>query len=240
MELEDICRKVAAVNNAVEAKAKNAKKGSTSMFSVKGIVSKKKNRFNMDGFDLDLTYVTENVIAMGFPSQGVESLYRNSYKTVKKFLETRHNNKHRVYNLCIEKSKQYGEELFQDVVCYPIHDHHVPDFFTIIKFCIDVHTYISQSPRNVAAVHCKAGKGRTGMMICCYLIFSKLYVHAKDVLLYYSLVRTSNAKGVTIPSQIRYVYYFEHAYFFIINKMKEEIHKTTGRIVQERDLVIDL
>ena len=33
-------------------------------------------RYQQDGFDLDLTYVTNRVIATSFPSTGVWSLYR--------------------------------------------------------------------------------------------------------------------------------------------------------------------
>ena len=36
---------------------------------VQGLVSKKKLRFVKDGFDLDLTYITERFIAMGYPSK---------------------------------------------------------------------------------------------------------------------------------------------------------------------------
>jgi hypothetical protein len=45
---------------------------------IREAVSKKKKRFVQDGFNLDLTYVTPRVIAMGFPSTGVEAVCHKS------------------------------------------------------------------------------------------------------------------------------------------------------------------
>jgi hypothetical protein len=46
------------------------------------IVSGKRNRFKDNDYDLDLTYITNRVLAMSFPASGIEKLYRNSIQKV--------------------------------------------------------------------------------------------------------------------------------------------------------------
>ena len=52
----------------------------------------------------------------------------------------------------------------------------------MFEFNIDALIYLSSSAngKNIIAVHCKAGKGRTGVMICSLLIFLGFYPSRYD------------------------------------------------------------
>lgn len=41
-------------------------------------MNQRQNRYQKDGFDLDLTYVTPTCIAMALPAMGAEANYRNA------------------------------------------------------------------------------------------------------------------------------------------------------------------
>eukprot|EP00127_Corallochytrium_limacisporum_P000569 Clim_evm8s19 gene=Clim_evmTU8s19 len=174
---------------------------------VRKLVSRKKLRFKQDGYNLDLAYITNRIIAMGAPSESVEGMYRNPMKQVVSFLEGRHHDHYWVYNLCSERS--YDHSYFQDRVSrHPFDDHNVPPFQLLEIICREIRIWIDADPDNVAAIHCKAGKGRTGVVVCCLLMDSRETGDADESLLFYGHTRTQDGKGVTIPSQRRYVRYY--------------------------------
>ena len=176
----------------------------------KRLVSKKKRRIQTEFYDLDMAYITERVIGMGFPATGCEIIYRNSLTDLKAYLD-RYHNEYKIYNLCIEKKRIYPKNLWngKKVGLFPFNDHAPCPIKLILDFCVDICLYLTTNPGGVAAIHCKAGKGRTGVMIVCYLIFSGLCETTDEALAHYASQRTLNNKGVTIPSQIRYIKYFE-------------------------------
>ncbi|KAL2254620.1 phosphatidylinositol 3,4,5-trisphosphate 3-phosphatase and protein-tyrosine-phosphatase PTEN2A isoform X1 [Sesamum indicum] len=186
------------------------------------VVSQNKRRYQEGGFDLDMTYITENIIAMGFPagdmSSGffgyVEGFYRNHMEEVIRFFETYHKDKYKVYNLCSERL--YDASLFEGkVASFPFDDHNCPPIQLIISFCQSAYSWLKQDIDNVVVVHCKAGMARTGLMISSLLLYLKFFPTAEESIDYYNQKRCIDGKGLVLPSQIRYVKYFERvlAYF---------------------------
>ncbi|KAK9968274.1 hypothetical protein ABG768_002608 [Culter alburnus] len=177
------------------------------------MVSENKRRYQKDGFDLDLTYVTERVIAMSFPSSGKQALYRNPIREVARFLDTKHLDHYKVFNLCSEKG--YDPQFFHyRVERVMIDDHNVPSLDDMLRYTACVREWMAADSRNVIAIHCKGGKGRTGTMVCTWLIDSDQFESAQESLDYFGERRTdksmsSKFQGVETPSQSRYVGYYE-------------------------------
>ncbi|KAJ8775260.1 hypothetical protein K2173_020264 [Erythroxylum novogranatense] len=172
---------------------------------IRNLVSKHRRRMLVAGYDLDMSYITDQILAMSFPAERMRAMYRNPLWQVKSVLDMRHGTHYKVYNLCIEES--YDPSNFHGrVERYPFDDNHVPPLHMVKLFCESVHSWLSSDPKNIAVIHCMAGKGRTGLMVCAYLVYTGM--KAEEALQLYANKRTTNNQGVSIPSQRRYVEYW--------------------------------
>jgi len=177
-------------------------------------VSHSKSRFLdiENNFDLDLTYISPSLIAMGVPSSDpVVSLYRNPLPQVANFFETRHRTSFRIYNACPELP--YPTVLFEaaggKVVAFEIQDHTPPTMLQFVQFLRDAREFTDQFPGGIVAVHCKGGKGRTGSLCAAWLLYSQCVASANAALQMFAKKRTNRWSkklcGVETPSQVRYV-----------------------------------
>jgi hypothetical protein len=64
-------------------------------------------------------------------------------------------------------------------VCCAVLAVQTPPLAMIQQFCADAAAWLAADPVNVVVVHCKAGKGRTGIMICSLLLY--LHRNAPDL-----------------------------------------------------------
>ena len=174
------------------------------------LVSKSKRRYDKDGYDLDLTYITDRVIAHGFPAAGVEHLWRNPRSEIARFLEDKHKGHYKVFNFCCEPGRGYSPDWFDGrIERYPFRDHGVPPLKTMVDFTNSAKAWLDAHPDNVVSLHCKAGKGRAGTMACCLLIRLGNQQTAADAMSYYDKTRVTNNKGLTVKSQRKFVKVYE-------------------------------
>eukprot|EP00924_Labyrinthula_sp_SR-Ha-C_P007098 maker-scaffold_8-snap-gene-9.26-mRNA-1 protein AED:0.01 eAED:0.01 QI:54/1/1/1/1/1/3/38/540 len=201
------------VTNETESKMieeKNKKKFHLDRHFVRRLVSQNRKRFvdKKHGYDLDLAYILPNLIAMGHPSKGFEVIYRNNFKQVLKFLHSHHENRFKIYNLCLKQKYAFIKDV--DVEHYGFCDHQTCPLNLLCLLLEDIHHYLKQE-ENTAVIHCKAGKGRTGLVCSAYLLHSKTFDTAEKAIEYFGQQRTIDGNGLTVPSQRRCVKYYELA-----------------------------
>lgn len=197
---------------------------------IRELVSQNKTRFIDEDFNLDLTYITPRIIAMSFPADGFESIYRNKIKDVSRFLKQRHGENYMVINA---SNRKYDFSHFDNrVFSIKWNDHWPCCFLIFARAILDICLYLLQNKKNIIAVHCLAGKGRTGSLISSILFVSGMFNGILDANNFYLCKRAVN---VTKASQLRYMINFnsfftkgKESLSYKVKKPKKIILKTAN------------
>ncbi len=122
------------------------------------------NPSTLSYFDLDLTYITNRLIAMGIPGEGFSAYYRNHVESVAQFFKKKHGGHFMIINL---SEIPYDYSLFVEgegaglVVEKGFPDHHNPPVEFLVEICEEIDRFLKDNPNNVVSIHCLAGRGRT-------------------------------------------------------------------------------
>eukprot|EP01084_Bolivina_argentea_P125223 221884_1 len=218
---------------------------SSAMSFVKNISSSEPQQF-IEAEQLGIYYITNNVLAMGYPSQ--ESLFsgtsienissKNSTiskltkfvsdslaNKISKYLNKYHNEHYMIWNL---SEKSYDTKIFYDqVIEFKFPGYPSPPLQQLFELLSSIDNWLSSNNKNIAIIHCQTGKGRTVTVISAYLAWSKYnnFTPAK-ALLHCCKIMNGTIKNMTIPSQTRYLAYLTK---ILINK---QIPKQNPLIIQ--------
>jgi len=212
--------------------------------AARSVVTENKRRYTKDGWNLDLTYITDRVLVMSLPAMGAKSLYRNHIDDVARFLDSYHPHGYLVINCCAESYGDYPVDKFHGwVKRYKVEDHSVPTLPTLVELCQELVPWM-EDPRHVIVIHCKGGKGRSGTAICAWLLHTGQCTTPEEALNLFGCMRTDSTKkgriqGVETASQQRYVRYF-HQVVLAKGKLPDPIwlvlNKCVLRVVSKDNL----
>jgi protein-tyrosine phosphatase len=176
--------------------------------------NKKKKKKTFGGIFLFL------LLAMAMPGEGLQSAFRNSLDDVAGMLESEHGKNYMVYNL---SEKEYDTSKLNDqVLDFGWPDHQAPPLKLLFALCKSIDSWLKSDSKNVVAIHCKGGKGRTGTVICSYFLYSGLCKSPEEAMDLFGSKRMAGEKiGVTQPSQRRLAHY---SFVFLTNTNTRRSH----------------
>lgn len=168
------------------------------------------NLIEWNGILLNLSYILPNVALMCTPSS-TDFIRRNDERIIADYIHEKHGEHFYLINV---HEDTYDFSLFDEKVkYYPYPDHCAPRISLIANIVKDMEKIKKEDPEVTFFIHCKAGRGRSGTVAAAYMTYSKL-VPSMDVATYLVNEKRSPTKiGITIPSQYRFLNYYE----FLLN-----------------------
>ncbi|NXV58465.1 TENS3 protein, partial [Molothrus ater] len=158
-----------------------------------------------EGSELDLTYITERIIAVLFPAGCSEETYLHNLQEVTQMLKSKHGDNYLVFNLS-EKRCDLGK-LNPKIMDVGWPDFHAPLLDKVCTICKAMESWLDNDPQHVVVIHCRGGKGRIGVVISSYMHFTNVSASADQALDRFAMKKFFDDKVSALmqPSQRRYV-----------------------------------
>ncbi|XP_042662609.1 tensin-3 isoform X4 [Tyto alba] len=158
-----------------------------------------------EGYELDLTYITERIIAVSFPASCSEETYLHNLQDVTRMLKSKHGDNYLVLNL---SEKRYDlAKLNPKIMDVGWPDLHAPPLDKVCTICKAMESWLNSDPQHVVVIHCRGGKGRIGVVISSYMHFTNVSASADQALDRFAMKKFFDDKVSALmqPSQRRYV-----------------------------------
>nr|CAD7453782.1 unnamed protein product [Timema tahoe] len=160
------------------------------------------------GDSMDLSYVTERIIALWVPGDVSAASYRQGQQQAAHMLHTKHGNNYMVFNLSEpRRAARSHHEKVQELGWPP---DLAPPLERLCKVCKDIDEWLSGDSHRIAVIHARGSKERIGVVIAAYMHYSNICGSADQALDRFAMGRFLNDKigELEQPSHKRYVEYF--------------------------------
>ncbi|XP_035286883.1 tensin-3 isoform X1 [Anguilla anguilla] len=159
-----------------------------------------------EGYELDLIYVTERIIAVSFPRGCSEETYLRNLQDVTRMLKSKHANNYLVINLSEKRHDLTKMNPKTMDMGWP--DLHAPPLDKICSICKAMENWLNADLQHVVVVHCRGGKGRIGVIISSFVNFTNISASAGQALDRFAMRKFYDDKvsALMTPSQKRYVW----------------------------------
>ncbi|XP_054575028.1 tensin-2 isoform X4 [Eptesicus fuscus] len=159
-------------------------------------------------WDLDLTYVTERILAAAFPARPDEERHRSHLRELAHVLQSKHRDKYLFFNL--SEKRHDLTRLNPKVQDFGWPELHAPPLDKLCSICKAMETWLSADPQHVVVLYCKGSKSKLGVIVSAYMHYSKISAGADQALATLTMRKFCEDKVAAElqPSQRRYINYF--------------------------------
>ncbi|KAL0584898.1 hypothetical protein ABG067_005342 [Albugo candida] len=177
------------------------------------------------GSKLNLTFFTDRLIVMGTPvtSATDKSRNENNVDELVSYLKEYHNDHYLIISLnCLHsdatmtlirrKLKDQMLDLNWDCGAIVLH---TPPIEMMFSICYSLDAWLSMNEKNVALLYCQSGKTRSGVVIACYFLYTRVFVDPMEAFVSFyrkrwsmTTLSTNGLIAKTPTSILRYLTHF--------------------------------
>nr|XP_008194377.1 PREDICTED: tensin isoform X4 [Tribolium castaneum] len=157
---------------------------------------------------MDLSYVTERIISVWFPSSTNSHSYRQGQRQAAHMLRNKYGDNYMVFNLTEPKRALRTEHKHVKEVGWA--QNFAPPLEKLCSVCKEIDSWLSGDQHRIAVLHARGNKDKLGVIVAAYMHYSSICGNAEQALDRFSMRRflDDNVGPLALPSNKRYVDYF--------------------------------
>uniref|UniRef100_A0A1B6GPL2 Phosphatidylinositol-3,4,5-trisphosphate 3-phosphatase n=1 Tax=Cuerna arida TaxID=1464854 RepID=A0A1B6GPL2_9HEMI len=157
---------------------------------------------------MDLSYVTERIIALWFPGDISPSSFRQGQQQAAHMLTSKHGNSYMVFNLSEPRRATRSQHERVRELGWP--PDLAPPLERLCSICKDIDSWLSGDTHRIAVLHARGSHERIGVVVAAYMHYSNICGSADQALDRFAMKRYLDDKvgDLDQPSHKRYIDYF--------------------------------